>query len=731
MRHIKLYAILIATMVTIFSSCQKQDELPIDNLLQTLTAYAPGSKNIDTEETKLGFNQNTSGNIELDWKVDDVITIYDASGKRVGNWKVESVASDGKANFIKVDGSTLTKDVNYTAVYPASGEATIEDRNSETIGTQSQKANNNMEHLDDNLRMTSELFQIGSTMSFAHEMAIFTVKYKTLEAPENFVLKLDDTEYNLKLTTNPDENYTVHLMIKPTAVNTSVSAHLENGSVDVATKAGVSNFEAGKCYTWNTTDTEDDDEEDDDEPAKAGVTINGINKSFTGVAKDNMVEFPTISMFFFSGTYSQASVEDGTMLDDIDDGAKWCGYLQATNMTNIDLTKTPDPNNIFMLALIGDGCIYEIYYNIDGVVFEAYCTDDSGYKELTLESGTISYNLTGDKVTINLNIELSDGHSIQIVHNGDVPDIVQPIFVEEIKFNKETLSLKVGETEKITITEILPTDAENKEIEWGSNIEVVATVDQDGNITAHKAGTATIYAVATDGGGAEASCEVTVTEADVAVDEDLVVGYWVANALSGTYKGMPLSLDILKGIGIDPVAFQFNSDKSGSSPFTTGSATWSVSGNKLTITASGIGATLDIDAISATEMTLSTSSLTLGTLGSATDVEITLAKTTPPVTTVNVVSVSLNKETLSLVEGKTETLVATVNPTNADNKNVTWDSNDKTVATVENGVVKAIKKGTATITVTTEDGSKTDTCVVTVVAPTGVNPPDIGSGGVL
>ncbi len=214
------------------------------------------------------------------------------------------------------------------------------------------------------------------------------------------------------------------------------------------------------------------------------------------------------------------------------------------------------------------------------------------------------------------------------------------------------------------------------------------------------------------------------------VDEDLFVGYWEASALNGTYNKTPLTLYTLKLFGIDPVAFQLNEDKTGSSPFTTGVATWSVSGDELTIDASGIAATLTVDAISATKMTLSSSSITLGTLGTATDVTITLVKKTPPVTTVNVTSVSLNKSNLTLVEGKIEALVATVNPTNATNKNVTWKSSKTSVATVDaNGKVKAVSVGSATITVTTADGSKIATCTVTVVAPTGINPPNIGSGG--
>lgn len=83
---------------------------------------------------------------------------------------------------------------------------------------------------------------------------------------------------------------------------------------------------------------------------------------------------------------------------------------------------------------------------------------------------------------------------------------------------------------------------------------------------------------------------------------------------------------------------------------------------------------------------------------------------------VPVTAVTLDKDTLALDTGdnKTATLTATVDPNKATNKTVTWDSSDKTVATVENGVVTAIKHGTTTITVKTVDGGFTDVCVVTV-----------------
>ena len=84
---------------------------------------------------------------------------------------------------------------------------------------------------------------------------------------------------------------------------------------------------------------------------------------------------------------------------------------------------------------------------------------------------------------------------------------------------------------------------------------------------------------------------------------------------------------------------------------------------------------------------------------------------------VNVTEVTLDKTELTLTEGETETLTATVKPDNADNRNVTWSSDKTEIATVDGaGKVTAVKAGEAVVTVTTEDGGKTATCRVTVKA---------------
>lgn len=80
-----------------------------------------------------------------------------------------------------------------------------------------------------------------------------------------------------------------------------------------------------------------------------------------------------------------------------------------------------------------------------------------------------------------------------------------------------------------------------------------------------------------------------------------------------------------------------------------------------------------------------------------------------------VTGVSLDKNTLEMKTGETQTLTATVTPDYAADKTIAWSSSDEAVAAVDtDGVVKAVGKGTANITVTTTDGQKTDTCVVTV-----------------
>ena len=89
---------------------------------------------------------------------------------------------------------------------------------------------------------------------------------------------------------------------------------------------------------------------------------------------------------------------------------------------------------------------------------------------------------------------------------------------------------------------------------------------------------------------------------------------------------------------------------------------------------------------------------------------------------VHVESVSLDSAAWALKVGETFTLHETVLPANADNKNVTWSASGDGVVSVVDGLVTALKVGESTVTVTTVDGNKTDTCVVTVIEADPVGP---------
>lgn len=99
--------------------------------------------------------------------------------------------------------------------------------------------------------------------------------------------------------------------------------------------------------------------------------------------------------------------------------------------------------------------------------------------------------------------------------------------------------------------------------------------------------------------------------------------------------------------------------------------------------------------------------------------KITVTDDTPAA--VKVTGVTVSPQTLSLKEGESSALTATVSPANATDKSVTWRSSDEGVATVGiSGLVRGVSAGTATITVTTADGGFENTCTVTVTKPVAV-----------
>jgi len=113
-----------------------------------------------------------------------------------------------------------------------------------------------------------------------------------------------------------------------------------------------------------------------------------------------------------------------------------------------------------------------------------------------------------------------------------------------------------------------------------------------------------------------------------------------------------------------------------------------------------------------------TLTVTSATVQPAVPAPITVKPVPSPVKPVSPASINLNKNSISLTVGSSETLKATVLPTNAANKAVTWSSSKTSVAKVSNGKITGVAPGTATIKVKTADGNKAANCIVIVKAAT-------------
>ncbi|MBR3990057.1 MAG: Ig-like domain-containing protein, partial [Bacteroidales bacterium] len=253
---------------------------------------------------------------------------------------------------------------------------------------------------------------------------------------------------------------------------------------------------------------------------------------------------------------------------------------------------------------------------------------------------------------------------------------VKPLVVPvtSIALNKTSLSLKEGESETLVAT-VSPDNATDKTVTWSSTNTLVATVDQSGRVTAMAEGTATITATA---GDKSTTCSVTVSKNVVAV---------TSIALNKT------SLSLKEGESETLVA-TVSPDNA-----TDKTVTWSSTNTSIaTVDASG----------RVTAIKEGTATITAKAGDKSATCSVTVSKNVVAVT-----SIALNKMSLSLKEGESETLVATVSPDNATDKTVTWSSTNTSVATVDpSGRVTAIKEGTATITA--KAGEKSATCSVTV-----------------
>lgn len=336
-------------------------------------------------------------------------------------------------------------------------------------------------------------------------------------------------------------------------------------------------------------------------------------------------------------------------------------------------------------------------------------TGSSGWKKLgTLSSKYLKYNdrrpVTGTRNTYTVRAYYSRTKTYGRYNTRGVSVTLPKVKVSKLALNRTSVSLtKKGQTYQLKAT-ASPSNATNKSVTWKSSNTKVVTVNSAGKLTAVGNGSATITATAKDGSKKKVTCKVTVKIPTVVK----------VNSVSLNYTDVRLSS---KGQTLQLTATVSPSNAANKS------VKWTSSNTKVaTVSSSG-----KVTAVANGNTTITATAADGSGKKDICAVTVNIPKPADPTPTpdptpsvVKVSSVSLNPSSLSLTKkGQTARLSATVSPSNATNKSVTWSSSNSNVATVSNGVVTAVGNGSATITATAADGSgKRASCAVTVNIPT-------------
>ena len=304
----------------------------------------------------------------------------------------------------------------------------------------------------------------------------------------------------------------------------------------------------------------------------------------------------------------------------------------------------------------------------------------SGSPSIKVSNGTITTSFSPDAPTFLINGKRALGQFSITAATADgnkkakcqVTVYAKTIAVTGIRLSETSIKLNKGENRTLKAT-VQPDNATEKTVQWTSSDNAVATVDQDGTVTATGGGKATISATS---GGVSASCsvDVYVPVTSISLSANLI------SLAKGSFA--VLTATVFPEDAMDKTV-QWSSDNPSVATVDQNGKVTAVDVGKAKITASagGFSATCSIICIS-----------------------------------IPVSSVVLDKTSLSLAKGSSETLKATVLPSDATDQEVKWSSDNPSVATVDqNGRVTGVNSGDATITAYAGDVSAT--CQVNVFIP--------------
>lgn len=332
--------------------------------------------------------------------------------------------------------------------------------------------------------------------------------------------------------------------------------------------------------------------------------------------------------------------------------------------------------------------------------------------------------------------------------------VTDSVHVTGIELDRPTLSIVEASQGTLTAT-ILPANADNQNIIWETSDASIATV-ADGVITAIRFGEVTITARSAEYNTIATTCAVTVTAmpgdryhlmtADsVLHDGDFIVFYSNGHASAGLVD----SKKYLSGVEATLVGADLVVSNSQPMKLTQNGSLWNLSIGSFAIShqaSDDNSVDFDVTGKTSTDFTISIGgsnyAVVKSTVGtnmpqfycnaqgnfrlynstSMAPIQI-YRKVASPDVPIAVESVELDYVALSLREGETDQLTATVYPLDAKIQDVVWGSIDPTIATITDGLVTAVAQGQTQVWVRTVDGDFTDTCTVTVLA--GLHQPDV------
>ena len=361
----------------------------------------------------------------------------------------------------------------------------------------------------------------------AAAMAVTTMAFAPLSVSAASV----DKTYSGQLDEYGLKNYDLDFDIGTLSENATITINYDCTGATSAWPAILMQFNAGAATNYGYLVDQHSFPENTADTGSYELYIKGLLDKFKA-------EYPSIATSEISqirlAFWNGATAGDIRIKDQKITSTVLNGTVDEYGLLNFDLTKD--------IGSYPEDAKIKVYYDCTGATsawpailtqFNAgaatnygYLVDQHSFPENTNDTGSYEMNLKSllDKFKAEYpSIATGEISQIRLAFwNGASAtklEILSPVVdipVKSVTVTPDTATLKIGETTTLT-AEVLPTDATDPTITWTSSDETVATVDENGKVTAKTAGTATIKAVSNADDTIFGSCEVTVEKNTYAI----------------------------------------------------------------------------------------------------------------------------------------------------------------------------------------------------------------------